>query len=65
METSDQRPGTKHRRHGAGVRNQETGDSKQGSSDSNKSLNVITAAGPHELRRAEGPIYTSLGQRPR
>ncbi len=40
-------------------------DLTPGSSDSNKSLNVITAAAPHELIRAEGPIYTSVGQRPR
>ncbi|HOK78537.1 MAG TPA: hypothetical protein PLW35_12550, partial [Verrucomicrobiota bacterium] len=33
--------------------------------DTNKCLDVITTAGPHELTRAEGPIYTSLGQRPR
>ncbi len=38
------------------------GESKQVSEDSNKSLNVITTAGPHELMRAEGPRYTSLAR---
>ena len=53
---------TKDTGHGAGVRNQEPGDCKHGSSDNNKSLNVITADGPHELIRAEGPIHTSLAR---
>jgi len=49
---ADQGPGD--RSQGAGNRRQETGGS-------NKSFHAITVASPQAFRRAEGPIYTSLG----
>ncbi len=38
------------------------GDHRPWTGDTKKCLNVITTAGPHELRRAEGPIHTSLAR---